>query len=369
MPVQQFERTKSWTASRDKQGWMPDDVDLEELTFRWSAEQVAALKSLTAGLVARGIDFKGVTRDNFRHPALDDFIDGAVISSRQGPGMVFFRDLPVEKFTVDELRIAFTGIGSYFGELLTQSRHGDLMGEVTEQKDRVASQRGYVVAKALPLHTDHSETAGLFCVEDAASGGENMFVSSITLYDVIKREHPEYIPILERGFRMWLFDEQRLGRPPVTQHDVPVFSRKDGVFSCFMSIETAIPTADALSLPLSEIEKDAALFVLEARQRPELGLKAGLGRGDCVFFNNFEVLHSRMPFDAHEGRPRHLLRLWLQEKGGDERPMVDAVPLYRFQNPSGLQGIDGAEPEEVRMMNEAAKNPVSAHVMRALGNI
>jgi hypothetical protein len=74
-----------------------------------------------------------------------------------------------------------------------------------------------------------------------------------------------------------------------------------------------------------------------------------------------------MPFDAREGRPRHMLRLWLQDKHA--RPMVDAVPLYRFSNPSHLQGIDGAEPEILARMNENAKNPVSAYMMRALSGI
>lgn len=75
--------------------------------------------------------------------------------------------------------------------------------------------------------------------------------------------------------------------------------------------------------------------------RPEMKFRSRLDRGEAVFFNNFEVLHSRTHFTQWEdpAKTRHLLRLWLQ--CDPSRPIPEDMKIWK--NPSGLLGRDPDE--------------------------
>ena len=51
----------------------------------------------------------------------------------------------------------------------------------------------------------------LFCVRPALSGGANVFVSLLKVYETIAEEHPEILAALERGFYVHRGGEQAEG--------------------------------------------------------------------------------------------------------------------------------------------------------------
>lgn len=239
-----------WPTHRNREGWLGTDVSKAELCFDLRAPQVAALRRLAQANLAAGRSFADVTRAQFSDPDVDDFLARAVAELKQGKGVTFLRNVPVDGLDLDEIRMIFWGIGTHFGNGLSQSVVGDKMGDVTP---RPGSSRGYTGDQELGLHTDFTEIGVLLCLQPAKEGGDNIFVSSLALWDVIEREHPEYMPVLKRGFRTWRMDEHRENQDPVTPYHVPVFAEVDGLRSVYWSWLTADATARFLGEPLSPL--------------------------------------------------------------------------------------------------------------------
>jgi alpha-ketoglutarate-dependent taurine dioxygenase len=349
-----------------KTGWVAADLNREVLAFDLGRPQLEALRDLVSQVVRAGTPLSGISRRDFRHPALEPFMDKVADHLKRGSGLTFLRGVEVDDFSTDELRVLFVGLGSYFGRPVSQSKFGDMMGEVTPVAGRENDKRGYVVDRALSFHIDHSEIFGLFCIVDALEGGENVFVSTLKIHEIIRSEHPEYLPILERGWRLWLVDEQPLDVPSVTPHRVPIFASVDGVLSGIGGLRTVERCAEALGEPISDAEKAAIQFGLAVRDRPELHFEASLAPGEAVFVNNFEILHARKAVTHRPDRKRHLLRLWLEGEAESGRPLPAAYPIYRFMNKSGRQGIDPLPPRELEQQIEACKQDPTSQFMRAL---
>ena len=100
-----------------------------------------------------------------------------------GRGVVLLRGLPVARYTEDELRQLYWGIGTHLGAARYQNAHGELIGEVRDElraygavnQPGVTQQHGtpvtsrYKARSSGPLrfHTDRADVVGLLCVRQA----------------------------------------------------------------------------------------------------------------------------------------------------------------------------------------------------------
>jgi hypothetical protein len=185
----------------------------------------------------------------------------------------------------------------------------------------------------------------LLCVQPAMKGGESGFASSYLVRDIIKRERPDVLKLMERGFRQSRNGEQQPGDDLITPYNVPVFAEKDGVISCLLSGNCSIThQRDSVKDGRSAEEIEALEYFMSVLERPEIRITVQLQRGQAVFLNNYEVLHARDAFEDAEApdQRRHLLRIWLA--GRPERPRVATQTVN--PNPSGRQGID-PQPDKV----------------------
>ena len=139
------------------------------------------------------------------------------------------RGFPVDKYDPERMQAVYWGIGTHFGRGCSQSADGDYLGHVTNV---AKASRGYTTDRELSLHTDSAEIVGLLCVRDAKEGGLSIYASSLKVHEIIEREHPEYLPVLERGFFCDRRGEEAPDDDPVTPYRVPVFSTSDGLLSC-----------------------------------------------------------------------------------------------------------------------------------------
>jgi hypothetical protein len=211
------------------------------------------------------------------------------------------------------------------------------MGEVRVRPNKI--DRGYSRTGPLTFHNDRIDMLALFCIRAALSGGANVFVSLLKVYEVITHEHPEILPILERGLYMHRLGEQPAGEGPVTSHRVPIFAVADNLLSGLVSANAVLDLQLRYFADTLKPEEIKALEVMKAIfHRPELGFRLMLDPGEMIFINNYEVLHSREDFKDPEtpDQGRFLLRLWLA--GRPWRPKVPEMIV--FNNRSGEQGID-----------------------------
>jgi hypothetical protein len=320
---------------RHRDGWLGAEFDRNALYWDFTPAHLAAIDKLMAKLAGDPRPFHELNRRDFSHPALDADLAALLTYIKTGPGIVIMRGFPVRKYTPEEMQTVYWGIGTHFGRGCSQSADGDYLGYVTNVQK---ASRGYTTARELSLHTDSAEFVGLLCLRDAKEGGMSLYASSLKVHEIIAREHPEYLAVLERGFHCDRRGEEAPEDDAVTPYRVPVFSEKDGVLSTRFVRGVIDRGADALGEPLSAIEKDALDFFDEVARRDEVRLELTLRPGEASFINNYEMLHARTAFVDHDdpAKKRLLYRLWLE--GEPPRPMQKEVQLY--QNRSGRMGVD-----------------------------
>jgi len=333
-----------------KRGWSGRDLTKEKITTRFGAAQLDAIDALMDGIRARGLKFSDITRADFSHPALDGFLAGVLHALKTGPGVLVLAGFPVNDYPLPEIESIYWGVGTHWGDAVSQSARGDLLGHVTDRSDpeKGIPGRGYQSRRELVIHSDSAELVGLLCVRGAKSGGSNVFSSSLRVYEILQAEHPEYLPILEKGFPYHRRAEQAEGEPPVTPYDCPIFSHTDGITSCRYSTEGFIAGLHELGRKMTPLERAAVDAFEEAALRDGERFDLQTGPGEAVYCNNFETLHARTAFEdwPEPERRRLLLRLWLQ--GNPKRKMN--MDMLAFRNRDGRMGIDyqpGREPGRV----------------------
>lgn len=319
-------------------GWMPADIDIKQLQHRFGPAEIRAIKELIAASRQAGTPFLEVKPEQFRHPLLDRFMLPLVDELKQGPGFVLLSGFEEIASDLADWRLAYWGIGTYFGDQVSQSVRGDLMGDVKVQPG-AGGDRVYTSAATVRLHSDRIDMLSLLCVQPALKGGESGFASAFTIYEIVKRERPDLLPIFERGFRQSRGGEQQPSEPAITPYYVPIFAAKDGLMSCLFSGNCSlIHQQNSVKADLTEQEIHALEYMEALLQRPEIRITVPLQIGEAVFLNNYEVLHARDAFEdsTDSAKRRHLLRMWLA--GRPPRPRVSEQTV--IVNPSGKQGID-----------------------------
>ena len=186
---------------------------------------------------------------------------------KTGPGLLIMRGFPVDTYNDERIETVYWGIGTHFGVGVSQSADGDYLGHVTNV---AKASRGYTTDRELSLHTDWAEIVGLLCVRDAKEGGLSIYSSSLKLHEIIEREHPEYLPVLERGFRCDRRGEEAPEDDPVTPYRVPVFSTRDGVLTCRFVRGVIDKGAERLGRPLSPLEREALACFEEVAMRDDV---------------------------------------------------------------------------------------------------
>ncbi len=319
--------------------WNGADLDgLDSLARSFGPGQVAALEERLREVRRRGLALADIGREDFRHPELDGDLADVLRELIDGRGIVVLRGLPADRYDADDIAMMYWGIGTHFGAALSQSALGDVLGHVRDltKPGEEEEARGYTSARELRLHTDLGQLACLLCYRPAASGGVSVVVSALAIHNQIAATHPEYLPILYRGFHYHRRGEEARDAEPVTPHRVPVFSEMGGNTSVFYVREILQNAATERGEPLSA-EEVAALDCFDACAR-EQSIRFTLESGDMMLMNNRKVLHARTKFVDGDGaeQQRHLMRLWLDL--WDAPPEVEELQIY--ENAGGRGGID-----------------------------
>jgi hypothetical protein len=321
--------------SRHRNGWLGAELDREALYWGFTPAHLAAIDELMARVEKAGLPFHEIRRQHFSHPALDDDLAALLAHIKNGPGLAIMRGFPVDTYDPERMQYVYWGVGAHFGHGCSQSADGDYLGYVTNVEK---ASRGYTTSRELHLHTDSAEIVGLLCVRDAKEGGLSLYASSLKMHEIIAREHPEYLPVLERGFRCDRRGEEAPEDEPVTPYRVPVFSTEGGLLSCRYVRGVIDKGAEAAGEKLTDLEKAALACFDQVAQREDVRFEVMLRPGEASVINNYEILHARTGFvDWEEPEKKRLLyRLWLE--GEPPRPMRREVHLY--QNRSGRMGVD-----------------------------
>jgi hypothetical protein len=262
-----------------------------------------------------GLEWKAFGRDEFALTAFAGRIERCRHELMAGRGFVILRGLPVKRYSLDELKTIYWGIGCHLGNIITQNARGSVMEHITDLKPANTDDpnlRSYITAQGQPPHCDVSDIVGLLCVNHAKEGGRSVVVNTMAIYNRILSDHPEYLAPLAQGFYHDLRGEGRTGKDDeVSDVPVPVFSLQRERLRCWFHKKLLMGGARKRGLELTELQKNALEYVEQLGADPDLRLDMDLQPGDIQFLNNYSTMHYRTAFIDDETHKRLMLRLWI----------------------------------------------------------
>jgi hypothetical protein len=319
--------------------WRGDEIQArKDWIHQLSDGEVSEIEHALAAVKAQGISIGEVTQENFPLKLFPAIASRALELLENGPGMFLIRGLPVMRHGVEDMRLVYWALGKYLGTAICQSGKGDVLGDVLDlSKFSDGRGRGYQSNRKLDFHTDSSDVVGLLVMRTAKSGGLSKIASSVTIHNEIARTRPELLEPLYGMFTGYSPGERAGGT--WTQ---PIFSEKDGYFSCKTGrvyFELAHDTYPDRVPALTPLQKEALDYFQEIANRPEVHFSMMFQPGDLQLLNNHVTVHARTDFEDFEAfdMKRHLFRLWLSVP--NSRPLSEAMKdVYRDLRPGAVRG-------------------------------
>jgi hypothetical protein len=289
--------------------------------------EIAEIENATARLAKSRIEIPGIRRDDFLLPTLSLRFPGILKEVLDGRGFALLRGLPVERWSKREAAIAFFGLGAHLGSARSQNARGHVLGHVKDLglTSDDPNVRIYQTRERQTYHTDSCDVVALLCLQSAKSGGLSSLVSSVTIFNEMRRRRPDLLKVLFAPIETDRRGEVPEGRKPY--FTIPIFNWHAGLLSVAYQrqyIESARRFPDVP--PLSDQQIEALDLFDTLANDPALHFEMELRPGDVQLVHNHTLLHDRTSFEdwPEPERKRHLLRLWLAPPDARPLPQVFA---------------------------------------------
>jgi hypothetical protein len=305
--------------------WRAGDVtDPAAWTHVLTGDEIAELDGAIAHARTVSEDFLDVGKADFPLPTLGTRLQGIASELIDGRGFVLIRGLPRERWTNDDMCLAYWGIGAHLGRPWPQNHYGHLLGDVTDQGktwDDPTARGNELGGIGLDFHCDGSDLVGLMCLATGASGGASAVCNSVALHNDLVREAPDLAAELYQPQPYDMRGEQRPGSRG--WYPMPVFTEHGG--RLYVRLIRAYILASQRHADAPRLTPAAREGLEWMQARAESGAYSVLmdfRPGDMQFINNYHVLHGRAPYtdDRAAGKVRHLKRLWLETDALTDRP-------------------------------------------------
>lgn len=318
--------------------WKANDFkSKDDFAIDLTARHVDALEAQVADYKKTEADHTGLNPDSFPLTAIQNDIQSWRQEVLLGRGLLMLRGMPVDRMSTDDLRVLFLGLGTHIGRPVSQSKNGELVGDVVNIGGKDRNERAYRSSRQLKLHTDRCDHIGMLCIRKAVEGGISGYASALAVHNEILATKPELLGPLYNGFHHHRFGEQPPGEPIVTRERIPTISVTDGVPNVICIRGYIDLAVDEGHITLSDLEKEALDTFEAIADSKDFRLDLVIEPGEASFTNNCCVLHTRTAFEdsPDPDQKRHLLRLWLRE---DTRPAAPGVIAHKGQGILPQQG-------------------------------
>ncbi len=315
----------------------PDIAKRQDWIHDLTVAELAEIETARATARQRGKTLETLAREDFPLPTLGRHIAVAQQFLETGPGLFLFRGIETGRYTKDELRFVYWGLGKHLGTAMSQSKHGDLLGDVRDVGSDIHGMkgRGYKSSQHLPFHCDSVDVTGLFVLRTAKTGGLSMLASSLAIHNKIARARPDLLEILYQPFYWAREGYEQTNEPPF--YAQPIYAVQDGHFAC-RCISSQIYRAQKFpETPRLTAQQKEAIDLVESIARDERFHFAMMFQpGDLQLINNHVIFHARTEFedDPEEDRRRHLLRMWLSMP--NSRPLSPAFSAIYKDGRAGM---------------------------------
>lgn len=329
----------AWTAhSLEREG---PECWVERLSPQELQDLEAAARPWLARVSADSHALAGVEASSFPLPLLGSRLSNIRRDLLEGRGFVVLRGLPVHRWGRRLSAVALYGLGLHLGRPRPQNRQGHLLGHVrdTGRSSADPGVRIYQTRERQTFHTDSADLVGLLSIQPARRGGDSKIVSSVSIYNEMRRRRPDLARLLFEAVATDHRGEHPSGAQPF--FSIPVFSWHEGSLSAIYQrqyIDSAQRFPEAPRLSPEHVE---ALDMFDAlAEDPALSITMRLATGDVQFLHSHTTLHDRTAFEDWQdsARRRHLLRLWLAPLEAKPLPPVFAE-RYGSVTPGARGGV------------------------------
>ncbi len=196
--------------------WTGADLTADPASWRWQWQwQPAELAEINAALAhakAAGVHWVDVTRKTFSLDKAADKLVALADALENGRGFVLLQGFPVERYSEDDRRLIWMGLGHWLGTPVTQDNTGQMMrdiqaqpGDLGARHESVKDESGgeFLSSKArtysnglLRYHTNRTDVVGLLMARRSASGGESKVTGTAAVHNAILARRPDLLELL-----------------------------------------------------------------------------------------------------------------------------------------------------------------------------
>jgi len=300
--------------------------------------EVAELMHAVKQVADSGLSWLELNKAHFALPLLSRRLARVAHALEHGAGFVTLRNLPVEQLDATSAMVALWGIGLHLGTAVSQSRYGELLGEVRDYGEQLgqAGSRGYRTGVSLRFHTDRCDLVALLCVRQCRSGGESRIASTPFLHNQLLQQSPQALDLL---FDDWFHSRQGEHAPgELRYYRNPIFASHSGRFTSQYSrsyIESAQQFPEVPGLTAAHIEALDQVIAAADRDCFETRMQPG----DLQMLNNHLTWHARTTIDDFDApqKKRMLYRLWLSSPLSRTLP-TDFAELWGATHGGAVRG-------------------------------
>jgi len=291
------------------------------------------LDAALRGLERRGLAWPHFGRDDFPLPTFSRDLAAVLDELENGRGFALLRGFSVDRYSAEELKNLYWGVGAHLGSARYQNAQGELIGLVRDEyrlygevqeapADATLGRSSRSKARSsgpLRFHTDRCDVVTLLCVRQARSGGASRIASAVSVANAIRARRPDLHALLCQDYWRSRQGEEVGGERQV--YALPLFAARGGKFTTQYS-RTFVEAAQKLpGVPRLTEAQDEALD-LHAAVCEELAFTMEMRPGDLQLLNNHVIYHGRAAYEDEDGpdRDRLLLRLWLTPPNSRELP-------------------------------------------------
>lgn len=305
----------------------PDMAARRDWILTLSPDDVAEIEGAMRPLVARRADIAVLAREDFPLPRLAPRLAAMLADLMDGRGFALIRGLDVAGWSMREAATAFFGLGRHLGRACSQNGKGHVLGHVRDLglASTDPAVRIYQTSERQTYHTDSCDVVGLLCLRTAKAGGLSALVSSVTIFNEMRRRRPDLLRLLLQPLATDRRGEVAPGQKPYFM--IPVFNWHQGHLSAIYQRQYIDSAQRFPEAPRLTPDMVAALDLFDdLANDPGLNFHMALEPGDMQFVFNHTLLHDRTAFEdwPEADRRRHLLRLWLSPEGARPLPPVFA---------------------------------------------
>ena len=198
---------------KSRAGWYGNELNVSGAWIRTLNDmQQEEIDAALAGVKRARLPLFGFNRDDFPLDSTAVLLAEISDELEDGLGVVRLRGLPVERYSDDDIRQIFWGLGRHLGTAVYQNARGEIMGAVRDETRRpdktyAPAEPGKIVSSRararstgpLRWHTDRCDVIALLCVRNAKAGGISKLASIVTIYNEILRRRPDLLELLCPG--------------------------------------------------------------------------------------------------------------------------------------------------------------------------